>query len=86
VVVEGLVAAVAEAVTVPAVVAVVGNAESVVAVAVAAAAAHLSAVAESVAVAAAVRSPSVAACPCYSGGRQSAGISPLKWGSLLPPL
>ena len=84
-VVEGLVAAVAEAVTVPAVVAVVGNAESAVAVAVAVAA-HLFAVAESVAVAAAVRSPSVAACPCYSEGRQSAGISPLKWGSLLPQL
>jgi hypothetical protein len=37
-------------------------------------------------VAAAVRSPSVAACPCYSEGRQSVGISLLKWGSLLPPL
>ena len=81
--VEGPVVAVAEAVTVPAVVAVVGNAESAVAVA---AAACLSAVAESVAAAAAVRSPSVAVCPCYSEGQQSAEISLPKQGSLLPPL
>ena len=79
--VEELVAAVAEAVTVPVVVAVVGNAESAVAVA-----AYLSAVAESVAAAAVVRSPSVAVCPCYSEKQQSAEISLLKQGSLLPPL
>ena len=78
---EGPVGAVAEAVTVPAVVAVVGNAESAVAVA-----AYLSAVAESVVAAAVVRSPSVAVCPCYSEGQQSAEISLPKQGSLLPLL
>ena len=79
--VEEFVAAVAEAAAVPAVVAVVGNAESAVAVA-----AYLSAVAESVAAAVVVRSPSVAVCPCYSEGQQSAEISLLKRGSLPPPL
>jgi len=79
--VEEPVAAVAEAVMVPVVVAVVGNVVSAVAVA-----AYLSAVAESVAAAAVVRSPSVAACPCYSEGQQSAEISLPKQGSLLPPL
>lgn len=73
-------AVVAEAVKVPVVVAVVGNAESAVV------AAYLSAVAVSVAAAAVVRSPSVAACPCYSEGQQSAEISLPKQGSLLPPL
>jgi hypothetical protein len=79
--VEELVAAVAEAGTGSVVVAVVGNAESAVVVA-----AYLSAVAESVVVSAVVRSLSVAVCPCYSEGRQSAEISLPKQGSPLPQL
>lgn len=63
------------------VVAVAGNAASVVAVA-----ACLFAVAESAAVAAVVMSVAVAVCPCYSEGQQSVETSLLKQGSLLPPL